>query len=133
MIKKSKLVMVDVSATILHHGHIRLLKKASKLGRVVVALTSDEEVKRNKGYMPELNYSQRKEILNSLIYVHKVVKSKWLITNDFVSKNKIDILIRGSDYKNQKIFKKTIIFPRTKGISSSLIRNKIFNRLNKFR
>ena len=38
-------VMVDMSATLIHHGHIRLLKKAAEIGEVVVALTSDDEVK----------------------------------------------------------------------------------------
>lgn len=35
-------VMVDMSATLLHHGHIRLLKKAHEIGQVVVALTTDD-------------------------------------------------------------------------------------------
>ena len=45
-----KLILVDMSATLIHHGHIRLLKKASKLGEVVVALTTDEEIIKHKGY-----------------------------------------------------------------------------------
>ena len=32
-------VMVDMSVTLLHHGHIRLLKKAAEYGEVVVGLT----------------------------------------------------------------------------------------------
>ena len=32
-----KRIMVDMSATLIHHGHIRLLKKASELGEVIVA------------------------------------------------------------------------------------------------
>ena len=56
---KKKRVMVDLSATLIHHGHIRILKKASKYGNVFVALTSDNEVKKNKGYVPELNFNQR--------------------------------------------------------------------------
>ena len=36
--------MVDMSATIIHHGHARFLKKASELGNVAVALTNDEEM-----------------------------------------------------------------------------------------
>ena len=40
--------MVDMSTTFLHHGHIRLLKKASKYGRVIVALTKDKEIKKLK-------------------------------------------------------------------------------------
>ena len=37
--------LVDMSAAILHHGHIRLLRKAKKYGKVLVALTTDIEVK----------------------------------------------------------------------------------------
>ena len=55
-----KKILVDLSATILHHGHIRLLKKASKFGDVIVALTSDKEILFKKGYLPELNFKQRK-------------------------------------------------------------------------
>ena len=58
---KKKRILVDMSATIIHHGHIRLLKKASKYGKVIVALTRDIEVKKNKGYYPELNFKSRKE------------------------------------------------------------------------
>ena len=47
-------VMVDMSATLIHHGHIRLLKKAAEIGDVVVVLTTDEEIKKKKGYTPEL-------------------------------------------------------------------------------
>ena len=31
-------VMVDMSATLIHHGHIRLLKKAAEIGDVIVVL-----------------------------------------------------------------------------------------------
>ena len=70
-------VLVDLSATILHHGHIRLLKKASKHGQVYVALTTDKEIKKIKGYNPEISFKYRKEILESVIYVKKVIPSKW--------------------------------------------------------
>ena len=43
-----KNILVDFSATILHHGHIRLLKKAKKFGNVIIALTSDNEIKKKK-------------------------------------------------------------------------------------
>ena len=51
-------VMVDMSATLIHHGHIRLLKKAAEIGDVVVVLTTDEEIKKKKGYTPELSFEQ---------------------------------------------------------------------------
>ena len=66
MIKKNKKkkIMVDMSATLIHHGHIRLIKKANKYGDVIIALTSDQEVKKSKGYMPELSFKFRREILS---------------------------------------------------------------------
>ena len=33
-----------MSATLIHHGHIRLLKKASEYGSVIVGLTTDDEI-----------------------------------------------------------------------------------------
>jgi glycerol-3-phosphate cytidylyltransferase len=121
MIKK---ILVDLSATLIHHGHIRLLKKASKYGKVVVALTSDEEVKKYKGYNPELDFNKRKEILESIKYVNKVIKSKWLIKDSFLKKHKINYLVHGSDNRNKVDKKRIIIFKRTKGISSTILRKK---------
>ena len=119
-----KNILVDLSATLLHHGHVRLLKKASKYGNVIVALTSDEEIKKNKGYTPELNFSQRREILMSIKYVSKVIKSKWLIKEDFLKKNKIHYLVHGNDNSNMVKKKKLIIFKRTQGISSTILRRR---------
>lgn len=121
-----KKILVDLSATILHHGHIRLLKKAAKFGKVIIALTTDKEIFRHKGYLPEIKFKFRKEILESIKYVSKVIPSKWKITEKFLKKNKIDIIIRGGDYKKENFKTKSIIYNRTKNISSSKIRKKSF-------
>ena len=94
-------ILVDMSATLIHHGHIRLLRKANKLGKVIVALTSDEEILKYKGYKSELNYEERKEILESIIYVYKVIKSPWLIDNQFLNDSGADFLIHGNDNSNE--------------------------------
>jgi glycerol-3-phosphate cytidylyltransferase len=121
---KNKRIMVDMSATLIHHGHIRLLKSAKEFGDVIVALTTDDEIKNKKGYMPELNYSQRKEILEAIRYVDEVVPSEWLLTELFLQKHCIDWLVHGSDNFNNISRKKLKILPRTEGISSSMIRKK---------
>ena len=76
----SKRIMVDMSATLIHHGHIRLLKKASAFGKVVVGLTTDEEILSKKGYQVELEFDYRKEILEFIKYVDEVVGTPWQIT-----------------------------------------------------
>ena len=113
-----------MTCSILHHGHIRLLKKASKLGQVIVGLTTDDEILKFKKFSPKLNFNQRKEIVSSIKYVSKVIKAKFIITEKFLKKNKIDFLVHGNDNKNNVSKNKLIIFRRTKNISSSILRNK---------
>ena len=120
-----KKILVDMSATLIHHGHIRLLKEANKRGEVIVALTSDEEIIKHKGYEPELSYEFRKEILESIIYVNDVIKSPWHLNNDFLRKSGADYLLHGSDNSNDIDESKLIILKRTEGISSSLLRTRV--------
>ena len=120
-----------MSATLIHHGHIRLLKKASKFGKVTVALTKDVEIKKYKGYQPELDFKYRKEILQSIKYVDKVIPTNFLVTNNFLKKNKIDFLVHGNDNKNMITRSKIIIFKRTKNISSTILRKKSCKCLKK--
>jgi len=130
---EKKRVLVDMSFTIPHHGHIRLIKKANKLGKVIVALTSDSEIKKKKGYKPELNFRQRKEILESNKHVTKVIKSPWLINDKFIKKNKIDVLVHGNDNKNKVTRARIVLFKRTRNISSNLIRKKGCFNLSKIK
>ena len=119
--------MVDMSATLIHHGHIRLLKEAKSHGTVIVALTTDEEILKAKGFMPELEFDFRREILESIRYVDEVVPSNWVITESFLDLHKIDVLVHGDDNSNLISKERIVILPRTNGISSSLLRNKIIS------
>lgn len=127
-----KNVLVDMSATIIHHGHIRLLKKASQLGIVTIALTIDEEILKYKGYYPELKFQERKEILESIKYVDKVIPSPWKLDLFFFKNTGADFLIHGNDNKNDIPKKYLKIYKRTEGVSSSIIRDKVIKAfLNK--
>tara|TARA_B100001057_G_scaffold446700_1_gene485519 strand:+ start:17483 stop:17887 length:405 start_codon:yes stop_codon:yes gene_type:complete len=127
-----KKICVDMSCSIIHHGHIRILKKASKFGQVVVALTSDSEIKKHKKIIPELNFLQRKEILESIKYVYKVVKCGFYITENFLKKHKLDLLVHGTDNFNKIPKKKLLIFSRTSNISSTDIRFTSYKNIKKF-
>ena len=127
MPKYKKIIMVDMTCSILHHGHIRILKKASKFGEVIVALTSDEEILKHKKFKTLLNFAQRKEILLSIKYVSKVIKSQYLITDSFIKANKCDYLFHGSDTQNNANLTNLKTIKRTKSISSTALRN--FNKL----
>lgn len=122
---KKKKVLVDMSVTLLHHGHIEILKKASKFGDVYVALTKDNAILNKKGYLPELNYNQRSKILKSIKYVKDTIPSKWDIDDKFIKKHKIDILVHGDDEFNSARNVKKKIFKRTPKISSNKLRQKV--------
>lgn len=68
-------VLVGGCFDLLHYGHVRFLEEAKKLGdRLVVALESDENVRRMKGEgRPIHNQGQRKEMLEALSCVDEVM------------------------------------------------------------
>lgn len=115
-------VMVDMSATLIHHGHVRLLKAAKQFGTVIVALTTCDEIRLHKGYTPELDYDARAEILAAIRYVDEVVPSPWMLDDAYLDSHRIDILVHGSDNSNAVQKERLHILPRTAGISSSLLR-----------
>jgi cytidyltransferase-like protein len=121
--------MVDMSATLIHHGHIRLLKAAKALGTVVVALTTDEEVRAHKGYVPELDFDHRREILEAVRYVDEVVPSPWLIDDAFLDEHRIDLLVHGDDNSNHVRRERLLILPRTAGVSSNMLRSRALKSL----
>jgi FAD synthetase len=70
-----KIVLVGGCFDLLHYGHIHFLNQAKSYGDwLVVALESDENVKRMKGdARPIHTQAQRKEMLTSLSFVDEVI------------------------------------------------------------
>jgi glycerol-3-phosphate cytidylyltransferase len=116
-------ILVDMSLTILHHGHIRLLKQASELGYVIVALCTDEEIFKVKGFKPLLSFENRKEIALAIRYVEEVIECDYLIDEAYLDKFDIDFLVHGDDNLNPVPAERLIVLARTQGISSSDLRN----------
>ena len=119
-----------MSATLIHHGHIRLLRSAKEHGFVVVALTTDEEIRSNKGYEPELDYASRREVLEAISFVDEVVPSPWLIEESFLDQHRIDLLVHGSDNSNPLPDCRLLLLERTSGISSSILRGRVLKAIS---
>ena len=113
-----------MSLTSLHHGHIRLLQKASLLGHVVVALCSDDEILKAKGFLPLLSFENRKEIALAIRYVEEVIECEWLIDEAYLDRHNIDLLVHGDDNVNPVPPDRLVLFPRTSGISSTALSNR---------
>lgn len=126
-------VMVDMSATILHHGHIRLIQESTRHGVVTIGLTTDEEILASKGYVPELDFSSRKEILESIKGVDKVVPTPWLITDEVLDEFNIDLLVHGDDNSNHVRKERLLVLPRTKNVSSTEMRQRAMRSITQIR
>ena len=119
-----KRILVDMSLTSVHHGHIRLLKRASLLGHVVVALVSDKEILRVKGFRPILSFEYRKEVALAIRYVEEVIESEWLVDDAYLDFHNIDLLVHGDDNANPVSSERLVLFPRTEDISSTALSNR---------
>ena len=100
--KKSKKVVVATGGGFdpLHEGHIRLFKKAKQLGDVlIVMLNSDEQLIKKKGKTFYPSQQERKEIIESIRYVNKVIidPGKDVTCEEALRLIKPDILAKGGD------------------------------------
>ena len=125
-----------------HVGHVRILKKDKSLcDRLIVAVSSDNLVKKYKNKYPIISQKERIEVVKNNKYVDYVITQNSL--NKFLSwkKLKYDIMFVGDDWYAKKKWKdmdkdfkklgvKIIYLPYTKGTSSTKI-NKILNTFRK--
>jgi cytidyltransferase-like protein len=69
---RRKQVMVSGAFDPLHIGHIRLIEAASAHGDVIVALNSDEWIRKRRGYF-FMDWKERRELVLNIKGVKKVV------------------------------------------------------------
>lgn len=90
---------------ILHSGHIAYLQEAATLGaRLIVAVNSDESVKRLKGEDRPINKeSDRAFMMSALRFVDGVVIFEEDTPRKLLAKIRPNILVKGGDYKVDEV------------------------------
>jgi glycerol-3-phosphate cytidylyltransferase len=58
-----------------HAGHVNILRQCKRLGRVIVALNTDEFIYEYKGKAPVCSFEERAEVLWACRYVDEVVEN----------------------------------------------------------
>ncbi|MBN2421495.1 glycerol-3-phosphate cytidylyltransferase [Candidatus Woesearchaeota archaeon] len=114
----------------LHHGHINILRRAKKLGDYLIVGLSTNKFNKIKHKKSVYSYKQRKAILEGIKYVDLVIpENSWNQKINDIKTHKIDIFVMGGDWKGKfdflKKYCKVVILPRTKGISTTSIKNKL--------
>ena len=96
--KSMKKVYVGMSADLIHTGHLNIIREARKLGKVTVGLLTDAAIASYKR-LPYLSFEQRKEIVENLVGVSKVVPQETLDYIPNLMKLKPDYVVHGDDWK----------------------------------
>ena len=94
---ESRKVYMCFSSDVIHGGHISIIKKAQKLGKLIIGVLSDEVVASYKR-MPIVPASERKLMFENLVDVYKVVDQNTLSYRENLEKYRPEIVVHGDDW-----------------------------------
>ena len=94
---ESRTVYMCFSTDIIHGGHIAIIKKAQKLGRLIIGVLSDEAVISYKR-LPLVPASERKVMFENIAGVYRVVDQRTLSYKENLEKYKPAIVVHGDDW-----------------------------------
>ena len=115
-----KTIFTNGCFDILHRGHVELLRFCRSCGDIViVGLNSDESVTRLKGSDRPINsQSDRKFLLESLVFVDRVILFDEDTPYNLISSLMPDMIVKGGDYNLEDV------------VGSNLCEVKIFGLVN---
>lgn len=133
----NKKVYIAMSADFLHNGHIKIINEGKKYGDVIIGLLTDEAIATYKR-LPLLDYKTRKQIIENIKGVTKVIPQKELSYTKNLEKLKPEYVIHGDDWRTgiqseirEEVIEqlklwngKLIEIPYTDGVSCSALENK---------
>lgn len=141
MMKKETIGYTTGVYDMFHIGHLNLIKRAKEqCDYLIVGVSTDELVKKEKNKTPVIPYSERVEIIESIRYVDEVVPQ--LDKDKLAAWNKyhFDKMFVGSDWKGTPQWNRfeeqfaslgveIVYLPHTDGISSTELTAYIKNKL----
>ena len=94
---EARTVYMCFSSDIIHGGHIAIIRKAQKLGRLIIGVLSDEAVASYKR-LPLVPSSERKRLFENIAGVWKVVDQKTLSYRENLENLHPDIVVHGDNW-----------------------------------
>lgn len=102
---EKRTVYMCFSTDIIHSGHIAIIRKAEKLGKLIIGVLSDEAVASYKRF-PLMPFDERKTMFENIKGVYKVVDQKTLSYKENLENYHPDYVVHGDDWITG--FQKTI-------------------------
>ena len=94
----NRTVYMCFSADIIHGGHIAIIKKAARLGKLIVGVLSDEAVASYKRF-PLIPFEERKALVGSIAGVCRVVEQRTLSYADVLRTLRPDYVVHGDNWR----------------------------------
>ena len=134
-----KKVFTNGCFDILHLGHVKYLREASKLGDIlIVGVNSDNSVRRLKGKnRPIISESERMEMLSMFGFIDYIVKFDEDTPINLIKTIRPDVLVKGGDYLPHEVVGKDfveviggklVLIPLSGELSTTKIIEKIANK-----
>ena len=126
--KKEKIGFTNGCFDYLHPGHISLFQQAKqKCSKLIVAVNSDNSVIKNKGPLrPKQKLNTRLQVLNSIPFIDLIIVFSDKTPLNIIKKIKPHLLIKGSDYRENKI----VGAKEVKKYGGNILRAKILNNFS---
>ena len=120
---------------LLHYGHIHLLRRAKELGDYLIVAVSTDEFNRNeKGKQCYFSYEQRKLLVEAIRYVDLVIpETCWEQKRTDIHDYQVDTFVIGDDWQGEFDFLReegaeVVYLPRTPEISSTQIKTQLWDK-----
>ena len=94
----NRTVYLCFSTDIVHSGHIAIINKAKKLGKLIIGVLSDEAVCSYRKF-PLVPFEERKALFENISGVYKVVKQETLSYRENLEQYRPDYVVHGDDWK----------------------------------
>lgn len=94
---ENRKVYMCFSTDMIHSGHIAIIQKAKRLGKLIIGVLSDEAVVDYKRF-PLLPFEERKSMFENIAGVYKVVEQKTLSYKENIEKYNPDFVVHGDDW-----------------------------------
>ena len=96
---ENRRVYMCFSTDMLHSGHIAIIRKAAKLGKLTIGVLSDEAIASYKRF-PLMPFDERKSLFENISGVDKVICQNNLSYVDVLNELKPDYVVHGDDWKS---------------------------------
>ena len=94
---ENRTVYMCFATDILHGGHIAIIRRAQRLGRLIVGILSDEAVASYKRF-PLVPAAERMKLFENIAGVYRVVEQRTLSYRENLEKYRPDIVVHGDDW-----------------------------------